>query len=327
MPGRSGEIWHGLLPARQAAPGTLYAYCVHGPNQPENGQRFDSTVPLIDPYAYALSKQWPLRSQVIDHAFDWGDDRPPTIPWRDSVIYELHVKGMTKLHPAVAQQWRGKYLGLSVGPVIQHLKSIGVTAVELLPCQAFVSEQFLRECRLSNYWGYNQIAWFAPANEYALQDAVAEFKTMVKALHAAGIEVIMDVVFNHTAEGGEAGPLLSLRGIDNSVYYRLTPGDLRVYENVTGTGNTVNCEHPQCSRTHHRLLEVLGRGNACRWVSLRSGDRVGPRRQRLQPASRFFQGAARRTCTCLRQADRGALGCGLGRLPARAFSARVVGVE
>ncbi len=245
MPGRSGEIWHGLLPARQAAPGTQYAYCVHGPNQPENGQRFDATVPLIDPYACALSKQWPLRSQVIDHAFDWGDDRPPTIPWRDSVIYELHVKGMTKLHPAVAEQWRGKYLGLSVGPVIQHLKSIGVTAVELLPCQAFVSEQFLRERRLSNYWGYNQIAWFAPANEYAVADAVAEFKTMVKALHAAGIEVIMDVVFNHTAEGGEAGPLLSLRGIDNSVYYRLTPGDLRVYENVTGTGNTVNCEHPR----------------------------------------------------------------------------------
>ncbi|HMD28913.1 MAG TPA: glycogen debranching protein GlgX [Steroidobacteraceae bacterium] len=245
MPGQSGEIWHGLLPARQAAPGTLYAYCVHGANQPENGQRFDATVPLIDPYAYALSKQWPLRSQVIDHAFDWGGDRPPTIPWRDSVIYELHVKGLTKLHPAVAEQWRGKYLGLSVGPVIQHLKSIGVTAVELLPCQAFVSEQFLRERQLSNYWGYNQIAWFAPANEYAVADAVVEFKTMVKALHAAGIEVIMDVVFNHTAEGGEAGPLLSLRGIDNPVYYRLTPGDLRGYENLTGTGNTVNCEHPR----------------------------------------------------------------------------------
>jgi isoamylase len=245
MPARSGEIWHGLLPARQAAPGTLYAYCVHGPNQPESGQRFDATVPLLDPYAYALSKQWPLRSQVVDHAFDWGDDRPPTIPWRDSVIYELHVKGITKLHPAVAEQLRGKYLGLAVGPVIQHLKSIGVTAVELLPCQAFVSEQFLRERQLSNYWGYNQVAWFAPANEYAVADAVAEFKTMVKALHAAGIEVIMDVVFNHTAEGGETGPLLSLRGIDNLVYYRLTPGDLRVYENLTGTGNTVNCEHPR----------------------------------------------------------------------------------
>ena len=132
-----------------------------------------------------------------------------------------------------------------MAPVIEHLKSIGVTAVELLPCQSFVSEQFLLARKLTNYWGYNPIAWFSPANEYAVDDAVAEFKTMVKALHAAGIEVILDVVFNHTAEGGETGPLLSLRGIDNAVYYRLTPADLRGYENVTGCGNTVNCEHPQ----------------------------------------------------------------------------------
>ncbi|MGO9931798.1 MAG: glycogen debranching protein GlgX [Steroidobacteraceae bacterium] len=245
LPARTGDIWHGLLSPRQAAPGTYYAYRVHGPNQPENGHRFDASVPLIDPYACALSKRVPLRSQVIDRGFDWGADRPPSIPWRDSVIYELHVKGVTRLHPAVAEPWRGKYLGLTVWPVIEHLKSIGVTAVELLPCQAFVSEQFLRDRGLTNYWGYNQVAWFAPANEYAVENAVVEFKTMVKALHAAGIEVIMDVVFNHTAEGGEAGPLLSLRGIDNSVYYRLTPGDLRVYENVSGCGNTVNCEQPR----------------------------------------------------------------------------------
>jgi len=245
MPARTGDIWHGLLSPRQAAPGAHYAYCVHGADQPENGQRFDARVPLIDPYACAVSKRLPLRSQVVDHTFDWGGDRPPTIPWRDSVIYELHVKGFTRLHPAVTEPWRGKYLGLSVGPVIEHLKSIGVTAVELLPCQAFISEQFLRERQLTNYWGYNQVAWFAPANDYAVDDAVVEFKTMVKALHAAGIELIMDVVFNHTAEGGEAGPMLSWRGIDNSVYYRLSPGDLRVYENVTGCGNTVNCEHPR----------------------------------------------------------------------------------
>src|SRR5271170_6098161 len=245
MPARTGDIWHGLLSPRQAAPGAHYAYCVHGADQAENGQRFDARVPLIDPYACAVSKRLPLRSQVVDHTFDWGGDRPPTIPWRDSVIYELHVKGFTRLHPAVAEQWRGKYLGLSVGPVIQHLKSIGVTAVELLPCQAFISEQFLRERQLTNYWGYNQVARFTPASEYAVDDAVIEFKTMVKALHAAGIEVILDVVFNHTAEGGEAGPMLSWRGIDNSVYYRLSPGDLRVYENVTGCGNTVNCEHPR----------------------------------------------------------------------------------
>jgi isoamylase len=254
MPARTTDIWHGLLSPRQAAPGTHYAYCVHGANQPETGHRFDPNVPLIDPYACALSKRSPPRSEVIDRTFDWGGDRPPTVPWRDSVIYELHVKGFTRLHPAVAEPWRGKYLGLSVGTVIQHLKSIGVTAVELLPCQAFVSEQFLIDRHLTNYWGYNQVAWFAPANEYAVDDAVVEFKTMVKALHAAGIEVIMDVVFNHTAEGGETGPLLSLRGIDNPVYYRLTPGDLRVYENVTGTGNTVNCEHP---RVRALIIECL----------------------------------------------------------------------
>jgi isoamylase len=245
LPARTGDVWHGLLSPRRAGPGTHYAFCVHGPNEPENGHRFDATVPLIDPYARELSQHPPLRSRVIEHAFHWEGDRPPTIPWRDSIIYELHVKGFTRLHPAVPEKWRGKYLGLSVAPVIEHLKSIGVTAVELLPCQAFVSEPFLGERKLTNYWGYNPIGWFAPANEYAVDDAVVEFKTMVRALHSAGIEVILDVVFNHTAEGNESGPLLSLRGIDNSVYYRLTPADLRFYENLTGTGNTVNCEHPR----------------------------------------------------------------------------------
>src|SRR6202035_2777981 len=213
LPSRTGDIWHGLIAPRRAGPGSHYAFFVHGPNDPENGQRFDATVPLIDPYARRLSNA-PLRSRVIDGAFDWGGDRPPAVPWRDSLIYELHVKGFTQLHPAVPAEWRGKYLGLTVAPVIEHLKSIGVTAVELLPSQAFVSEQFLRDRGLRNYWGYNSVAWFSPANEYALHDAVVEFKTMVKALHAAGIEVILDVVFNHTAEGNEAGPLLSWRGVD-----------------------------------------------------------------------------------------------------------------
>jgi isoamylase len=245
LPARTGDIWHGLLAPRRAGPGTHYAFCVHGPNEPEKGHRFDATAALIDPYARQLSRAAPLRSRVIDGGFHWGGDRPPAIPWRDTLIYELHVKGFTQLHPAVPAQWRGKYLGLTVAPVIEHLKSVGVTAVELLPCQSFVSEQFLRDRGLRNYWGYNSVAWFSPANDYALHDAVVEFKTMVKALHAAGIEVILDVVFNHTAEGNEAGPLLSWRGIDNSVYYRLMPQDPRFYENVTGCGNTVNCEHPQ----------------------------------------------------------------------------------
>ena len=245
LPGRSGDVWHGLISTRRGSLGLHYAFYVHGPNDPQSGQRFDASVPLIDPYARALSPRTPLRGRIIDPAFHWGSDRPPTVPLRDTVIYELHVKGFTRLHPAVPEKWRGTYLGLSVAPVIEHLKSLGVTAVELLPCQAFVSEQFLIDHKLSNYWGYNSVAWFAPSNVYAVDDAVLEFKTMVRALHAAGIEVILDVVFNHTAEGNESGPLLSLRGIDNSVYYRLNPADLRFYENLTGTGNTVNCQHPR----------------------------------------------------------------------------------
>ena len=243
LPGRTGDVWHGLLPTRRASAGTHYAFRVHGPEDPDSGARFDPDVALIDPYTRALSSEEPLHSQVIDPAFDWEGDRPPATPWRDTVIYELHVKGYTRLHPLVPPERRGKYLGLATQPVIAHLKSLGVTAVELLPCQAFLSEDFLRPRGLSNYWGYNPIAWFAPANEYAVKDAVREFKTMVQALHRAQIEVILDVVFNHTAEGGETGRVLSFKGIDNAAYYRLTP-DKRGYENLTGTGNTVNCEHP-----------------------------------------------------------------------------------
>ncbi len=168
LPGRTGDIWHGLVSPRRAGPGAHYAFRVHGPNEPEKGHRFDAGVALIDPYARELSAGAPPRSRVIDRAFDWDGDRPPAIPWRDTLIYELHVKGLTKLHPAVPEAWRGKYLGLTVAPVIEHLKSIGVTAVELLPCQSFLSEQFLRDRNLSNYWGYNSVAWFSPANEYAV---------------------------------------------------------------------------------------------------------------------------------------------------------------
>ncbi len=244
LPGRTGDIWHGTLSPRRAGIGTHYAFCVYGPNEPQNGHRFDPKAVLLDPYSSALSATLPLRSRVIERAFDWHGDRPPATPWRDTVLYELHVKGYSRLHPDVPVEWRGKYLGLTAPPVIEHLKSIGVTAVELLPCQSFLSEPFLLERGLKNYWGYNPVAWFSPANEYAVRDAAVEFKTMVKALHDAGIEVILDVVFNHTAEGNEAGPLLCLKGIDNAVYYRLMQ-DKRHYENVTGCGNTVNCEHPQ----------------------------------------------------------------------------------
>ncbi len=244
LPARTGDVWHGLLSDRRSGRGRHYAFYVHGPNQPEQGHRFDPHVALIDPYARELSVTLPLRSRIVDSSFSWGGDRPPAIPWRDTVIYELHTKGFTQLHRGVPEAWRGKFLGLTAAPVIHHLKSIGVTTVELLPCQSYVSEPFLSQRGLKNYWGYNSVAWFSPANEFAVADPVVEFKTMVKALHAAGLEVILDMVFNHTAEGNEGGPVMSLKGIDNSVYYRLL-ADQRHYDNVTGCGNTVNCAHPQ----------------------------------------------------------------------------------
>jgi glycogen operon protein len=244
LPGHTGDVWHGLVPPLHARPGTHYAFRVHGPFRPESGERFDPQLFLLDPYAKALSPTQPPRGVVTEAGFDWGEDEPPAVAWRDTILYELHVKGFTALHPGVPENWRGKYLGLTVATVIEHLKSIGVTAVELLPCQAFASEQFLVEKGLSNYWGYNPIALFAPATEYAVSDAVAEFRIMVKALHAAGIEVILDVVFNHTAEGNENGPTYGFRGIDNPAYYRLQREDLRYYENLSGCGNTLNCDHP-----------------------------------------------------------------------------------
>lgn len=256
LPGRSGHVWHGLLPSTLVPPGTRYAYRVFGPFDPASGHRFDPDQLLVDPYArdLLLPSAHPASGlhgpmgRVIDASFDWEGDRPPAIPWRDTLIYELHVKGFTCRHPQVPEHLRGTYAGLGSAPVIEHLQSLHVTAVELLPVQAFVSEGFLTERGLSNYWGYNPLAWFAPAAQYALADPVREFKAMVKALHAAGIEVILDVVFNHTAEGNESGPTLSFRGLDNAVYYRLLREDRRCYENLTGCGNTVNCAHPAVRR-------------------------------------------------------------------------------
>src|ERR1019366_385025 len=192
LPGRTGDVWHGHLSARRVGPGVPYAFYVHGPNDLASGHRFDSNTALIDPYARRLTFDMPLRSRIVDGHFDWDGDRPPAVPWRDTVIYELHTKGFTRLHPDVPQAWRGKYLGLTAQPVIEYLTSLGVTTVELLPCHSFRVEPFLQARGLSNYWGYNPVAWFSPANEYAIDDAVIEFKTMVKALHAAKLEVILD---------------------------------------------------------------------------------------------------------------------------------------
>ncbi|MFZ5841733.1 MAG: glycogen debranching protein GlgX [Pseudomonadota bacterium] len=267
---RTGRIWHCFLPS--ARPGTVYGYRVHGPYAPREGHRFNPHKLLLDPYAKALTgdvswheslfgfrhgsrQEWRADSQdsqavmaksvVIDPTFNWDNDRRPLVPMADTVLYELHVKGFTQLNPLVPPEWRGKYLGLTTPAVIDYLKNLGITTIELLPCQSFLSEQMLVERGLSNYWGYNPLAFFAPERRYAVKDATVEFKTMVKKLHAAGIEVVMDIVFNHSAEGNELGPHLSFRGIDNKVYYQLDPDDARQYRNFSGCGNTLNAEHPQ----------------------------------------------------------------------------------
>jgi glycogen operon protein len=235
---RTDFIWHCYLP--EARPGLLYGYRVHGPHDLDHGHRFDHNKVLLDPYARLIKRG---RGQVVDPAFTWGDDRPPRTPWQDTVIYELHVKGFTHLHPEVPEQFRGTYTGLSTEPVISYLKKLGVTAVELLPVHAIADERRLLHHGLRNYWGYNTIGFFAPELRYSASGTLGEFKSMVKTLHAAGLEVILDVVYNHTAEGDHTGPTLSFRGIDNAIYYRLDPAHPRRYLNFTGTGNSLNTSH------------------------------------------------------------------------------------
>jgi isoamylase len=241
---RTDFVWHGYLP--DARPGLLYGYRVHGPHDPDRGHRFDASRVLLDPYARLIKGKVSAglgRCQVVDTAFSWGDDRAPRTPWQDTVIYELHVRGFTVQHPEVPEQLRGSYAGLATAPVIEHLRRLGVTAVELLPVHAFVDERRLVQHGLRNFWGYNSIGFFAPEMRYSASGTLGEFKTMVKALHAAGIEVILDVVYNHTGEGDHSGPTLAFRGLDNSIYYRLDPDNPRRYLNFTGTGNSLNTAH------------------------------------------------------------------------------------
>ena len=269
LPSRTGNLWHGFLPARFGGPGLQYGYRVHGPYEPARGHRFNPAKLLVDPCAQSVrgpfqwhpslqgsvrgrddlpstddSAPYVPRAEVVDGSFDWAKVRSPNVPWRDTIIYEVHVKGFTQCHPAVPPHLRGKYLGLAQPAVIEHFKRLGVTTIELMPVQAFVSEQFLAERGLANYWGYNSLAWFAPEPRYAVDDAVIEFKTMVRALHEAGLEVILDVVFNHTAEGNEHGPTLGLRGLDNALYYRLPADNRAHYVNFSGCGNTINFDEP-----------------------------------------------------------------------------------
>ena len=260
------DVWHCYLPG--IAPGHQYGYRVYGPYDPANGHRCDPSKLLLDPYAKAISgtvKNDPslfsydfadptqrneedsadstMRSVVVSPFFDWGRDRPPAHPYNETIIYEAHVKGFTKLHPDIPKELQGTYLGLAHPAAIKHLTDLGVTAIELMPVHQFVNDTSLQDKGLSNYWGYNTIGFFAPHNGYATYGQnghqVNEFKTMVKNLHEAGIEVILDVVYNHTAEGNHMGPTLSFRGIDNASYYRLVDGDQAHYFDTTGTGNAL----------------------------------------------------------------------------------------
>jgi isoamylase len=266
-----GFVWHCYLPA--VGPGQRYAYRVTGPYDPKQGQRCNPAKLLLDPYGKAVdgTVRWdpalfdyqpdnPATRSDLDSApvmprnvvtspyFDWTGDRPPRIPYHETVIYEAHVRGLTMRHPGVPAELRGTYSGIASQPVIEHLTRLGITAIELMPVHQSVPEHMLVERGLTNYWGYNTIGFFAPHNGYSSSPEphghVAEFKSMVKALHAAGIEVILDVVYNHTAESGGLGPTLSFRGIDNAAYYRLDDGDPSVYLDYTGCGNSLNVRHP-----------------------------------------------------------------------------------
>jgi isoamylase len=271
LPEQTDQVWHGYLP--EARPGLLYGYRIFGPYEPANGLRFNPNKLLIDPYAKQIhgtlkwsdahfgyrigARQEDLsfdrrdsaagmpKSMVIDPAFTWGTDRPPRIPWHESVIYEVHVKGFTMRHSEVPTALRGAYAGLATAPIIDYLKRLGVTAVELMPVHYFIDDRLLVDRGLRNYWGYNTIGFFAPEPRYSATNSIHEFKTMVKTLHSAGIEVILDVVYNHTAEGNQLGPTLSFRGIDNPSYYRLVPDNQRYYMDYTGTGNSLNMRHPR----------------------------------------------------------------------------------
>jgi glycogen operon protein len=274
---RSHQIWHAYIPGLQ--PGQLYAYRVHGPYEPQNGHRFNANKLLIDPYAKAIAGkiEWddalfgyivndeaadlsfsevdsaPFlpKCVVSDTRFDWEDDKRPNIPYHESIIYEMHVRGFTKLHPNIPDDIRGTFAGLAHPVTIEYLKKLGITAIELMPVHHFIADRHLVEQGLTNYWGYNTIGFFAPEVRYSasgvLCEQVIEFKEMVKALHQANIEVILDVVYNHTAEGNFMGPTLSFRGIDNASYYRLSE-DKRFYFDYTGTGNTLNANLPNVLR-------------------------------------------------------------------------------
>jgi glycogen operon protein len=273
LPEYRDEIWHGFVP--DIGPGTFYGFRVHGPYKPDEGHRFNPNKLLLDPYARATigelkwhpavfgykleseddttfderdSAPFMPKSVVVDPDFDWKREKVwKPVPWDRTIVYETHVRGYTKLHPKVPEKERGSFAGLAHKDVIAYIKALGVTTVELLPIHTFVNDDFLLQKKLTNYWGYNSIGFFAPDPRYASDPAkcLQEFKEMVARFHDAGLEVVIDVVYNHTAEGNERGPTLSFKGIDNASYYRLIPDKRRYYINDTGTGNTLNLSHPR----------------------------------------------------------------------------------
>ncbi|TDV56933.1 glycogen operon protein [Pseudomonas graminis] len=270
LPEYTDEIYHGYLP--DAHPGQVYGYRVYGPYDPKNGHRFNHNKLLIDPYAKQLvgelkwsealfgytighpdddlsfderdSAPFVPKCKVIDPAYTWGREQRVDVPWDKTIFYETHTRGFTMRHPSVPDEVKGTFAGLMVDDVIKHIKGLGVTSIELLPIHAFVNDQHLLEKGMTNYWGYNTLAFFAPDPRYLAHGKISEFKEMVAHMHHANLEVILDVVYNHTAEGNERGPTLSMRGIDNASYYRLMPDDKRFYINDSGTGNTLDLSHP-----------------------------------------------------------------------------------
>jgi glycogen operon protein len=286
LPERTDDVWHGYL--SNIGPGQLYGYRVDGAYDPHHGHRFNANKLLLDPYAKALagdlvwndahfayrtghkqedlsfdkrdSARWMPKAVVVDDAHSWGKGKRPGLAWEDTIIYEAHVKGLTKQHPEVDESLRGTFAGLADPAVIEHLRKLGVTAIELLPIHSFVDDRYLVDRGLKNYWGYSTLNFFTPERRYAQGDAASEFRSTVAALHDAGIEVILDVVYNHTCEGNHLGPTLCYRGIDNASYYWLNPEDPRFYEDYTGTGNAVKLTHP-------RVLQMV-MDSLRRWVEI-----------------------------------------------------------
>jgi isoamylase len=343
-------VWHGLL--RGIKPGQRYGYRVDGPWEPEKGLRFNKNKLLVDPYAKAISgkvdHKGPImpydvesgddlkfsdiddadfvpKSVVVDRKFDWGDDCLPETPISDSIIYEVHVRGFSMRNPDVPEKLRGTYAGLAHDASIAYLKKLGITAVELLPVHHFIDEGHLLDKGLRDYWGYNTLGYFAPMARYSSSgddgEQVTEFKQMVKRLHAEGLEVILDVVYNHTCEGNEKGPILSLKGVDNTTYYRTVAEDGRYYVDYTGTGNTLNVYHPQTLKLLMDSLRYCGR------LPVRSCINARARVARRKQAWSILRYDSSGSNSGGRQVNRRAVGYWRGRLPGGKLSRPLGGVE